>query len=258
MERCSLQDKVAVVTGGSRGIGEAIARSFAKAGAKLVVASHKLENVTAVAESIKAEGGMALAVATHMGDPEAIKALVRQAIEVFGGIDIVVNNAATNPHFGPLLTAEESVWDKILAVNLRGYFRMIREAVLSMTARGGGKVINIASIAGLIPMAGMALYGISKAAVIMMTRSLAAELAPHNIQVNAIAPGIIKTKFSQVIWDNEPLSSFAVSKTPARRLGTVDDLVGMALLLAGPASNFITGQVMVIDGGLMQASAMVQ
>ncbi len=257
MELFSLQDKVAIVTGGSRGIGEAIARAYAKAGAKVVVASRKIEGVTAVAESIKADGGTALAVAAHMGSLDAIKALVAQTVDAFGGIDILVNNAATNPHFGPLLTADDSVWEKILDVNLRGYFRMIREVVPSMTARGGGKIINMASIAGLMPMAGIALYGISKAAIIMMTRSLAAELGTSNIQVNAIAPGIIKTKFSELIWGNASLGSFVVDRTPAHRIGTVDEVISTALLLAGQGSSFITGQVMVIDGGLTQGSAVV-
>src|SRR5258707_6089281 len=189
----SLQGKIAIITGASRGIGEAIAHTYARAGAKVVLASRKIDGLAAVASAIKDEGGDATAIAAHMGDQNAIRQLVEQTVAAYGGVDIVVNNAATNPHFGPLLTSEESMWDKTLDVNLRGYFRLIREAVPQMIARGGGKIINVASVAGLQPQPGMALYGITKAAVIMLTKSLAVELAPHNIQINAIAPGFIKT-----------------------------------------------------------------
>jgi len=149
MEQFSLKDKVAIVTGGSRGIGEAIAQTYAQAGAKVVLASRKIDGLNETADKIKAAGGEATAIAAHMGDHAAVKQLVQQTVEIYGGLDIVVNNAATNPHFGPLLTSEESMWDKTLDVNLRGYFRLIREAVPHMIVRGGGKVINIASIAGI-------------------------------------------------------------------------------------------------------------
>src|SRR5258708_23976996 len=215
MDQFSLSSKVAIVTGGSRGIGEAIARTYAEAGAKVVLASRKIEGLNETADSIRATGGEATAIAAHMGDQAAVKQLVQRTVEIYGGVDIVVNNAATNPQFGPLLTSEESMWDKTLDVNLRGYFRLIREAVPHMIQRGGGKIINIASIAGLMPSPGMALYGITKAAVIAMTRSLAVELAPQNIQVNAIAPGFIKTRFSQAIWGNEQVNKLIVQRTPA-------------------------------------------
>jgi NAD(P)-dependent dehydrogenase (short-subunit alcohol dehydrogenase family) len=250
MDQFSLNGKVAIVTGASRGIGEAIAHTYARAGARVVLASRKPEGLSAVAEAIRAAGGEATPVAAHMGDQVAVKALVQKTIEVYGGVDIVVNNAATNPHFGPLLTSEESMWDKTLDVNLRGYFRLIREAVPSMIERGGGKIINLASIAGLTPQPGMALYGITKAAVIMLTKSLAVELAPHNIQVNAIAPGFIKTRFSQAIWDNAQLNALIIASTPAKRIADVSELTGLALYLASQASNFLTGQALVIDGGL--------
>ncbi len=239
MDQFSLSSKVAIVTGGSRGIGEAIARTYAEAGAKVVLASRKIEGLNETADSIKATGGEATAIAAHMGDQAAVKQLVQRTVEIYGGVDIVVNNAATNPHFGPLLTSEESMWDKTLDVNLRGYFRLI-----------GGKVINIASIAGLMPSPGMGLYGITKAAVIMMTRTLALELAPNNIQVNAIAPGFIKTKFSQALWDNDQLHDVIIGNTPAGRFADVSEITGIALYLASPASSFTTGQAIVVDGGL--------
>ncbi len=246
----SLAGKVAIITGASRGIGESIAHTYAQAGAKVVLVSRKLDGVTAVAEAIRQQGGEALPVAAHMGDQAAVASLVDQVIAAYGGVDIVVNNAGTNPHFGPLLTADESVWDKTLDVNLRGTFRLIQAAAPSMISRGGGKVINIASIAGLTPNPGVGLYGISKAAVVMMTKVLAVELAEHNIQVNALAPGFIKTKFSQAIWGDEETNAAIVDSTPAGRIASVEELQGMMLYLASPASSFLTGQVITIDGGL--------
>jgi NAD(P)-dependent dehydrogenase (short-subunit alcohol dehydrogenase family) len=257
VDQFSLAGKVAIVTGASRGIGEAIAHTYAQAGAKVVLASRKLEGLTTVADAITSAGGQATAIAAHMGEQSAIKELVQKTLETYGGIDIVVNNAATNPHFGPLLTSEESMWDKTLDVNLRGYFRLIRETVPHMIERGGGKIINLASIAGITPSPGMALYGITKAAVIMMTRSLAVELGPNNIQVNAIAPGFIKTKFSQAIWGNDQINDMLVKATPAGRIASVEELMGMALYLASPASSFTTGQAFVVDGGLTQSSVTI-
>jgi NAD(P)-dependent dehydrogenase (short-subunit alcohol dehydrogenase family) len=250
----SLQGKVAIVTGASRGIGEAIAHTYARAGAKIVLASRKIDGLTAVASAIKDQGGEATPIAAHMGDLNAIRQLVEQTVATYGGVDIVVNNAATNPHFGPLLTSEESMWDKTLDVNLRGYFRLIRETVPRMAARGGGKIINMASVAGLAYSPGMGLYSLTKAAVIMMTRSLAVELAPQNIQVNAIAPGFIKTRFSEAIWGNEQINDAVIAATPAGRIADVNEITGMALYLASPASSFTTGQTFVVDGGLTLSS----
>jgi NAD(P)-dependent dehydrogenase (short-subunit alcohol dehydrogenase family) len=246
----SLVGKVAIISGASRGIGEAIARLYAQRGAKVVLASRKQDGLNAVADSISAVGGQALPIVAHMGESEAIRTLVERTLETFGGVDIVVNNAATNPHFGPLLSSEESMWDKTLDVNLRGYFRLIRAAVPHMEKRGGGKIINMASIAGLLPSPGMGLYGITKAAVIMMTKTLAFELAGSNIQVNAIAPGFIKTHFSQALWGNEAINKQLLEHTPAGRMGTPEEVAALALYLASPASNFTTGQAFVVDGGL--------
>jgi len=249
MDSLKLTNKVAIITGASRGIGEAIARTYADAGAKVVLASRKIDGLSAVADSIQKAGGQATAIAAHMGEAAAIKKLAEQTVALYGGIDIIVNNAATNPHFGPLLTSEESMWDKTLDVNLRGYFRLIREAVPHLAARGGGKIINIASVAGLVPAPAMGLYGITKAAVIMMTKTLAVELAAQNIQVNAIAPGFVKTRFSEAIWGNDQINAMVTAATPAKRIATVDELMGIALYLASDASSFTTGQTFVIDGG---------
>ncbi|WP_420630410.1 glucose 1-dehydrogenase [Candidatus Leptofilum sp.] len=244
-----LTGKVALVTGASRGIGQAIAEAYAAAGAKVVLASRKQAALDEVAELISSKGGEALPIAAHTGDDAAINELVAKATEAFGGIDIVVNNAATNPHFGPMLTAEESHWDKILDVNVKGYFRVAKGCVPSMRARGGGKIINIASIAGLAPQPGMGVYCVSKVAVLMMTEVLAAELAADNIQVNAIAPGFIKTKFSAAIWSNPQLNEMVMKQIPQGRMAAPEELTGMALYLASDASSFTTGATMLIDGG---------
>ena len=253
-----LTDKVAIITGGTRGIGLAIAQTFATAGAKVVVASRKQENVEAAVAKIRAADGAALGVAAHTGDLQAVEALTARAVEVFGGVDILVNNAATNPHFGPLLTAEESHWDKILDVNVKGYFRMIKACVPIMQKRGGGKIINLASIAGRIPLPGMGIYSVSKAAVLMLTEALAVELAPLNIQVNAIAPGLVKTKFSAALWQN-PQMYEAITKTiPQRRMAEPEEIAGIALYLASPASDFATGTTVVVDGGQVAGGAQIR
>lgn len=246
-----LSGKVAIITGASRGIGLVIAESFASFGAKVVLSSRKQDALNQVAESIKAKGGDVFPFAAHTGDLESIKRLVSTCNKRFGGVDILVNNAATNPHFGPLLNSEESHWDKILDVNLKGYFHMIRECVESMRQRGGGKIINIASVAGMRYQQGMGIYSISKAGVLMMNQSLAVELAGDNIQVNAIAPGFIQTKFSRVLWATPEIYQKVVSLIPRGQIGQPDDMTGAALYLASSASDFTTGAVMVVDGGQM-------
>ncbi len=244
-----LTGKVALITGASRGIGQAIAEAYAAAGAKVVLASRRQESLDEVAELIRANGGEALPIAAHTGDDDAVNELVAKAIEAYGGIDIAVNNAATNPHFGPVMTADESHWDKILDVNVKGYFRVAKGCVPSMKERGGGKIINMASIAGLAPQPGMGVYCVSKAAVLMLTQVLAAELAADNIQVNAIAPGFIKTKFSAAIWGNPQINEVVMKQIPQGRMAEPEELTGMALYLASGASSFTTGATMLIDGG---------
>lgn len=251
-----LTGKVAIVTGASKGIGEAIAYAYATAGASVVVSSRKQEALDQVAAGIREAGGQALAVAAHTGSAEAVENLVQRAVEAFGGVDIAVNNAATNPHFGPLLSAEESMWDKTVDVNLKGYARLAKAVVPLMKERGGGKIINVASVAGIKPAPLMGLYGITKAGVIMMTRVLANELAADNIQVNAIAPGFIRTKFTTVIWSTDQLRQAVEKATPQGRIGSVEEVTGIAVYLASPASSFTTGGVFVVDGGLSESSGM--
>jgi len=244
-----LTGKVALITGASRGIGQAIAETFAFNGAKVVLTSRKQPGLDAVAQAIRAEGGEALPIVAHTGDAAAIATLVDQVVATFGGIDILVNNAGTNPHFGPVLTAEESHWQKTLDVNLVGYFRMVKACVGSLRSRGGGKIINLASVAGLQPLMGMGLYGVTKAGVLMLTRVLAAELAADNIQVNAIAPGFVKTKFTRVLWETPHLYDAILKTIPQGRMAEASELAGIALYLASDASSFTTGSVFVVDGG---------
>jgi NAD(P)-dependent dehydrogenase (short-subunit alcohol dehydrogenase family) len=251
MQPFNLEGKVAIITGGSRGIGEAIARAYAAAGAQVVVTSRKAENVEPVAAAINAEyPGRALAIAAHAGRQAETQAVVERTVAEFGRLDIAVNNAGTNPHFGPLLTAEESHWDKIMEVNVKGYFWLCQAAARQMQRQGsGGKIINVASVAGLKPGAMMGVYSVSKAAVLMMTQALALELGADNIQVNAIAPGYVKTRFTAALWGNPAVNDSLLQKTPAGRMAEPEELTGIALYLASAASDFTTGAVFTIDGG---------
>jgi len=248
-ELFDLSGKVSLITGASRGIGLAIAEAFSDAHAKVVLSSRSQDDLDKAAEKINAAGGEALPIAAHAGDPEAVNNLVDKVIDTFGGVDILVNNAGTNPHFGPILTAEESHWDKILDVNLKGYFRMIKACVKSMRQRGGGKIINMASVSGLRASPGIGIYGVSKAAVLMLTQVLAVELAKDNIQVNAIAPGLIKTQFSRALWETPEVQKAVLGDIPQGRIGLPEEVAGMALYLASEASSFTTGGVYVVDGG---------
>lgn len=242
-----LSGKVAIITGASKGIGEAIALTYAAAGADVVISSRKQDAVDAVVAKIREAGGQALGLAAHTGDADAIDNLVNRTVDAFGGVDILVNNAGINPHFGPLLSAEESVWQKTFDVNVIGYMRLIKAAVPHLKQRGGGKIINNASIAGLKGSPLLGIYSITKAGVIMMTELLANELVSDNIQVNALAPGVIKTKFSAALWDSPKPTA------PAHQIGKVADITGIALYLASPASDFTTGTTFVIDGGALVA-----
>jgi len=248
-----LTGKVALITGGSRGIGLAIARTYIAAGAKVAIAGRKQAALDEAVGIIREDGGDVLAMAAHTGDAAAAAALVEAVTGHFGGVDILVNNAATNPHFGPFLTAEDSHWDKILDVNVKGYFRVAKACIPVMRGRGGGKIINVASVAGLEPQPMMGVYCVSKAAVLMMTEVLAAEIASDNIQVNAIAPGFVKTRFSQVLWDTPGLYDRLVQAVPQRRMGEPEEIAGIALYLASAASSFTTGATFVVDGGQLAA-----
>ncbi|MGB9736620.1 MAG: SDR family NAD(P)-dependent oxidoreductase [bacterium] len=249
LNKFRLDGKVAIITGASRGIGEAIARAFASAGAKLVLSSRKQTELDQVAERIRAEGGEAYVVPAHAGKIEDIKSLVQKTVEHYGRIDILVNNAGTNPVFGPIINVDEKVWDKIFEVNLRGFFFLSKEVANIMSEKGGGVIINMASVAGIKPGLGLGAYSISKAGVIMLTRVLAQEWAGMNIRVNAIAPGVIKTKFAEALYSSPELTEEILRGISIKRLGEPEDIVGVALFLASEASAYITGETIVVDGG---------
>jgi len=246
----SLEGKVALITGASKGIGEAIARLFAACGATVVINSRKQEELDKVAESIQTEGGKCIGIAANAGDIEACKILVEKVISMYGGIDILVNNAASNPVFGPVVECEEWAFDKIMNVNVKAPFELGKLVYPIMKKRGGGSVINISSIAALTPDPGLGMYSVSKAALNMLTKVTAKEWGADNIRVNAICPGLIKTKFSEALWQNEKWLNHFVIQTPIARMGTVDEIAGLALFLASNASGYCTGTIFTADGGV--------
>jgi len=244
----SLKGKVALVTGGSRGIGRAIAVGLAKSGVDVALASRKLPDLEEVAKEIEAKGRKSLAVAAHVGRLEEINNLVSKVNDEFGKIDILVNNAGTNPAMDPLIDVEERAWDAIMNLNLKGLFFLSQAVARIMRDQGGGKIINIASTAGITPDI-LPIYSISKAGVIMATKVMAKQWAQYNIRVNAIAPGLIKTRFSEALWDNQDILQGAMLGTPMQRIGEPDEMVGAVVYLASDASSYVTGQVLAIDGG---------
>jgi NAD(P)-dependent dehydrogenase (short-subunit alcohol dehydrogenase family) len=244
-----LTGKVAIITGASKGIGEDMARVFARFGAKVIVSSRKQDACDALADDIKAAGGEATGIAAHVGDMDQLKTLVDRTIETYGGIDILVNNAATNPVFGPSLEADGVAFDKIMLANVKAPFELSKLCYPSMKARGGGSIIMISSIAGHTPDPGLGLYSVSKASLNMLTKVLAKEWGTDGIRVNAICPGLIKTKFSQALWQDEKILSRFTRNIPIARMGTTDEISPMALFLASSASSYTTGSLFYADGG---------
>jgi dehydrogenase/reductase SDR family member 4 len=248
-EAFNLRGKVALITGASRGIGEAIAHCYAAYGAKVVINSRKQEELDVVVSNIREAGGDCIGIAANAGDVKACQDLIDKLIAVCGGIDILVNNAATNPVYGPLLKSEEWAFDKIMSVNVKAPIVLANLAHPHMKRRGEGSVINISSIAGLTPDPGLGLYSISKAALNMLTKVQAKEWGADGIRVNSICPGLIKTKFSKALWSDPEILNRMVAKLPIARMGTVEEIAGLALYLASPVSGYCTGAVFTADGG---------
>ncbi len=244
-----LSGKVAIVTGASKGIGEAIAELYGAAGARVVVSSRKLDAVNRVAESIIKKGGQAKAIACHMGDTADIARLMEETISDYGTIDIVVNNAAANPAFGPVVETDGSVFDKIMNVNVKGPFELAKKAYPFMKQKKSGSVINISSIGGLRPEPGLGIYSVSKAALISLTKVMAKEWGDDNIRANVICPGLIKTKFSEALWSNDKIMHTMMKILPIKRVGTPEEIAALALYLASDASAYSTGGVFTADGG---------
>lgn len=253
IKQFDLTGKVAIITGSSKGIGESIARGLAEHGAKVVISSRKQDACDAVVEKFKADGLEAVGIACHVGDDEQRKNLVNKTIEHFGGVDILVNNAATNPTFAPLVQADEKAFDQIMNVNVKACMVLANLCFPSMKSRGGGSVVNIASIEGMKPSPFLGMYSISKAALIMLSKSQAKEWGNFNIRSNALCPGLIQTKFSSALWKNEKILKQFVDHIPSKRMAQPEEMAGLAVFLASDAASYCTGGVYTADGGYMVA-----
>ena len=251
-----LRDKVAIVTGSSRGIGRAIAARLAQHGAKVVVSSRDQNAVDEAAAAIAAGGGETLGIAAHIGHKDQLEALVARTVEKWGGVDILVCNAAVNPYYGPLSGIGDEAYDRIQNSNVRSSLWLSNMVFPSMAQRGGGSAIYLSSIAGLKGSDALGAYAISKAALMQLARNLAIEWGPHGIRANCLAPGIIRTEFARALWDNPKIAEPTIATTPLRRLGEPDDVAGAAVFLASRAGAFVTGQSIVIDGGVTIAGGL--
>ena len=245
-----LNKKTAIVSGGSKGIGKAIATKLAQADANVVICSRKKENLDSAVNEAESNGLTLIPIECNTSNNESIQSVVDHTLEKFNGVDILVNNAAANPYYGPILNSEDSHWDKIFDVNVKGYFNFAKACSKTMIANNSGKIINVASIAAKTPLEGLGVYNISKAAVVMLTKVLAKELGEYNINVNTLAPGLIKTDFSKALWENEETHNKIVKSIPQGKMGSPDDISGMALYLSSEASDFVTGSIFTVDGGI--------
>ncbi|AWN16888.1 SDR family NAD(P)-dependent oxidoreductase [Salinisphaera sp. LB1] len=244
-----LTGQVAVITGSSRGIGKAIAWQMAAHGAKVVISSRKAEACDAVAEELRNAGFDAIAIACHVGDKSQLQHLVDTTITTYGGIDVLVCNAATNPVYGPTGDMTDEAWDKIMNTNVRSTFWLCNMVLPGMAERGRGRVIVLSSIAALRGNNVIGTYGVSKAAEAALVRNLAVEWGPQNIRVNAIAPGLVRTDFAKALIEDPERLAQAEQRTPVRRIGEPDDIAGVAVFLASAAGDYVTGQTLVADGG---------
>jgi NAD(P)-dependent dehydrogenase (short-subunit alcohol dehydrogenase family) len=248
MNQVNLNGKVAVVNGASRGIGEAIARGLAACGAHLILTSRRRESVSEVADSIAADGGKAVARACHAGRMDEIENLFREVEEEFGRLDILINNAATNPWYGPAADLPADAFDKTVDVNLKGPYYMMSKAVPLMAGGGGGSIVNVASIAALLSMPGQAVYAMTKAGLISLTRSYAKEYGQQGVRVNAILPGVVETRFASALVEDPGVQKW-ISRLPVPRAGQPEDMVAGVLFLVSDQASFTTGTTLVMDGG---------
>ncbi|MBB5052506.1 NAD(P)-dependent dehydrogenase (short-subunit alcohol dehydrogenase family) [Afipia massiliensis] len=249
-----LAGKVAVVTGSSRGIGRASAELLARMGAKVIVSSRKADACEAVADGIRKEGGDAHVIACNISRHEEVDALINGTVKHYGQIDILVCNAAVNPYYGPLLDITDEAFDKIMGANIKSNIWLCKLAMPKMAERGGGSVVIISSIGGLRGSTVIGAYGISKAADFSLARSLAGEWGPKNVRVNCIAPGLVKTDFARALWEDQDNLKRRTTTTPLRRIGEPHEIAGAVVYLASDASTFMTGQTIVIDGGVTTAA----
>jgi dehydrogenase/reductase SDR family member 4 len=252
MELFDLTGKVAIITGSSKGIGEAMALALARAGAKVVISSRSQEAVDEVAAKFQAEGFEAIGVACHVGDEAQLQNLVDKTMEAFGRIDILINNAATNPIFGPIESASSDAFDKIMNVNVKSPW-ILSNLCLPELKKNKGTVIHIASVEGLHPGFGLGLYSVSKASLIMLTKNQAKEWGKYGVRVNAICPGLVKTKFSAALWQNDKVLKQVETMIPAGRMAMPEEMTGLAVLLASNAASYMTGGVYTADGGYLIA-----
>ncbi|MFI8481074.1 SDR family oxidoreductase [Pseudomonas sp. NPDC078700] len=246
-----LDGKIAFVSGASRGIGEAIAKLLAQQGAHVIVSSRKIDGCQAVADAIIAEGGKATAIACHIGEMEQIQSVFAQIREQFGRLDILVNNAATNPQFCNVLDTDLSAFQKTVDVNIRGYYFMSIEGGKLMKQNGGGSIINVASINGVSPGEFQGIYSVTKAAVISMTKVFAKECAQFGIRCNALLPGLTDTKFASALTKNDAILNIALQRIPLKRVADPSEMAGTVLYLASDASSYTTGVALNVDGGFL-------
>ncbi|MBN2167652.1 MAG: SDR family oxidoreductase [Actinobacteria bacterium] len=245
-----LSGKVAIVTGASRGIGEAIAVTYSRFGARLVLASRKMEALELIRKKIEAQGGEAVSIAAHVGSMEALDELINKTVEQYGKIDILVNNAGIVPETGPPENVDEDLWNKIMDVNLKGSFFLANSAAKVMREKGGGSIINVSTYATRRPTPGLGVYIMSKAGIDTMTKVLAQAWTGSGIRVNGIAPGLIQTSITKSLWDNDKSREAIESRIPVGRIGKPDDISGAAVFLASDASKYISGETILVDGGL--------
>jgi NAD(P)-dependent dehydrogenase (short-subunit alcohol dehydrogenase family) len=249
MSQFSLTDRIALVTGGSRGIGRAIALGLAKAGVHLVICSRKLPDLEEVASEIAAQGRQVLPLSVNVRNKDELADLVQKTMDRFGRIDILVNNAGTNPYFGPIIDMEERAWDVTMNTNVKACFLLSQLVGKIMMEQKGGSIINVSSTGGLKASETLGVYSISKAALIMLTKVLAVQLGKYGIRVNAIAPGLVRTEFSRELWADEARLENTMKRSPLGRIAAPEEMAGAVVFLASDAASYVTGHVMVLDGG---------